>query len=148
MSKVTAAIRPAPQPAPEPRIVKAPWGTEYRIHDGTIEARTDPELSWHESGIFGMSAHLLAADEATILADLKANPTVQAPVDEDTVELTMPRSVAETLTALAGYAPTTGPIRDHTYSLFRALDAVLDPEHLRSWDSPFTSSNIILKESK
>lgn len=146
MSKVTAEIHPAPQPAPEPRIVRAPWGTEYRARNGTIEARVSEDKGWHESGIFSLPANALAADEAAILADLKANPTVQPPAGEDTVVLRMPRSTADTVMRLAGNVVGGGPIREHTDAVFIELDDALDPTGTNSWKSLFTDVFTIKQE--
>jgi len=126
MSSVTVEVRPAPQAAPQPRVVTSPWGTEYRINNGTIEARPYPNMGWHESGIYQLPASTLAADEAALLADLKAYPTEQPPAGEDTVVVTMPRSVAEAVRDDLG-TTASGEV-DLAYDVYDKLSDLLTPE--------------------
>lgn len=130
MSEVTAEILPGVQPPAieQPRVVRAPWSTEYRINRGTIEARVSGSETWHASGIFELPASTLAADEAAILAELKANPTVTPPAGEDTVVVRMPRSVA--VAVMNDLGGTESPAVDPAYEVYGKLVNLLASETL------------------
>jgi hypothetical protein len=129
MSKVTVEILPAPTPpgTTQPRVVKGNFDLLYRFVNGRYEMKSEHGQHWLPSSLNDAVVNVLGSRDLAMMADLRANPTetITPPAGEPTVVLRMPRSTAETLTALTGNVVGAGPIRDQLDEVFDELDEAL-----------------------